>query len=330
MLVPANRRVVTLAYDRLGTFELGIVVEVFGLPRPELDVDWYRFAVCSYERRPLRATGGILVRPTVGLSALERAGTVVLPGWRDAAERPPEVLLKAVRAAHERGARLVSICSGVFVLAATGLLDGKRATTHWRYVDGLKARYPAIRVEPDVLYIDEGNILTSAGSAAGIDLCLHIVRRDFGAEIANQVARRLVVSPQREGGQSQFIPAALPPEGSGGLGGSLEWTLRHLAEPLTVEDLAQRAAMSPRTFARRFRSETGTTPHRWLTHQRLLAAQRRLETTKEPIETIAVKVGFETAATLRLHFRRSLHTTPTDYRRRFSVVKSRSTRVDAS
>lgn len=315
----ANRRVVALAYDRLGTFELGIAVEVFGLPRPELDVDWYHFAVCSYERRPLRATGGILVRPTAGLGALARAGTIVIPGWRDPTERPPKVLLEALRAAHRRGARLVSLCSGVFVLAATGLLDGKRATTHWRYVDGLKALYPAVRVEPDVLYIDEGNILTAAGSAAGIDLCLHIVRRDFGTEIANQVARRLVVSPHREGGQSQFIPAALPREGRSGLGGSLEWTLRHLTEPLTVEDLAQRAAMSPRTFARRFRSETGTTPHRWLTHQRLLAAQRRLETTNEPMETIAAKVGFQTAATLRLHFRRSLRTTPTDYRRRFSV-----------
>lgn len=314
-----NRRVVALAYDRLSTFEFGIVVEIFGLARPELNVDWYRFGVCSLDPGPLRATGGVLVQPTAGLRALAHAGTIVIPGWRDPDERPPEALLRALRAASARGTRLVTICSGVFVPAAAGLLDGKRATTHWRYVDRLRTRYPRIRVEPDVLYVDEGNILTSAGSAAGIDLCLHVVRRDYGAEIANQVARRLIVPPQRDGGQSQYIPAPIRTDGRSGLSRVLEWTQGRLSEPLSVAQLAQRAAMSPRTFARRFREETGTTPHLWLTHQRLLAAQRRLETTNESVDEIAGAVGFQTAATLRMHFRRALRTTPTAYRRRFSV-----------
>jgi AraC family transcriptional activator FtrA len=319
MPLPRNRRVVALAYDRLCTFEFGIVVELFGLPRPELDVDWYRFDVCSIDPGPLRATGGVTVQPTAGLRTAQRAGTIVIPGWRDADERPPEALLELLRAAHARGARLVSICSGVFVLAAAGLLDGKRATTHWRYVDRLRARYPRVRVEPDVLYVDEGAVLTSAGSAAGIDLCLHIVRRDYGAEIANQVARRLIVPPQRDGGQSQYIPAPVRDEARHGLSRVLEWAQRQLSEPLSVDTLAGRAAMSPRTFARRFREETGTTPHQWLTHQRLLAAQRRLETTNESVDAVAEAVGLQTAATLRLHFRRALRITPTEYRRRFGT-----------
>jgi AraC family transcriptional activator FtrA len=319
---PTQRRVVVLAYDRLCTFEFGIVVEVFGLPRPDLDVDWYRFGVCALERGPLRATGGVTVTPTAGRRALARAGTIVIPGWRDADEPPPAALLRAVRAAHRRGARLVTICSGVFVLAAAGLLDGRRATTHWRYVDRLRTRYPRVRVEPDVLYVDEGNILTSAGSAAGIDLCLHVVRRDYGAEIANQVARRLIVPPQRDGGQSQYVPTPVRTDAGHGLAPLLAWTERHLADVLTVETLARRAAMSPRTFARRFREQTGTTPHRWLTHQRLLAAQRRLETTRESVDEVAAAVGLQTAATLRLHFRRSLRTTPTAYRRRFSLSRA--------
>jgi AraC family transcriptional activator FtrA len=313
-----RRRVVALAYDGLCTFEFGIVVEVFGLPRPELGVPWYRFQVCSLDRGPLRATGGVAVLAKPGLHALRRAGTIVIPGWRDADETPPDVLLRAVRSAHAGGARLVSICSGVFVLAAAGLLDGRRATTHWRYVERLRARHPAVRVEPDSLYVDEGRILTSAGSAAGIDLCLHVVRRDYGAEVANQVARRLVVPPQREGGQSQYVPLTVRSPAAGGLAGLLDWAQRALEGDLSVERLARRAAMSPRTLARRFREQTGTTPHRWVTHQRLLAAQRRLETSTDSIERVAEAVGLESAATLRLHFRRALRTTPTAYRRRFA------------
>jgi AraC family transcriptional regulator, transcriptional activator FtrA len=317
-----RRRVVALAYDRLATFEFGIVVEVFGLPRPEVKVPWYRFEVCALDRGPLRATGGVTVRASATLRALGRAGTIVIPGWRDPDERPPEALLRALRTAHARGARLVTICSGVFVLAAAGLLDGRRATTHWRYVDRLRSMFPRVRVEPDVLYVDEGTILTSAGSAAGIDLCLHVVRRDYGAEIANQVARRLVVSPLREGGQSQYVPAAVRPSPTGGLGLALEWAQKRLAEDLPVARWARQAAMSPRTFARRFREETGTTPHRWLSHQRVLAAQQRLETTSQSIDEVADAVGLCTAATLRLHFRRALRTTPTAYRRQFSKVSA--------
>jgi AraC family transcriptional activator FtrA len=322
MLSAAARRVVALAYDGLCTFEFGIVVEIFGLPRPEITVPWYRFGVCSLDRGDLRATGGVRVRVDTGLRGLRRAGTIVIPGWRDADERPPERLLNEIRAAHARGARLITICSGVFVLAAAGLLDGKRATTHWRYVERLRARYPRVRVEPDMLYVDEGRILTSAGSASGIDLCLHLVRRDYGAEIANQVARRLVVAPHREGGQSQYVPLAAGAGTSGGLAKLLEWVQGRLSEDLSVARLGRRAAMSPRTFARRFREETGATPHRWLTHQRLLAAQRLLETTNQSIDHIAEAVGLRTAETLRLHFRRTLRTSPTAYRRRFSRMQN--------
>jgi AraC family transcriptional activator FtrA len=311
-------RVAALAYDGVGTFELGIVAEVFGLRRPELDVDWYDFSVFSLERRPLRATGGIRVEAPCGLRAAAGAGTIVIPGWR-VDEAPPEALLRALRKAHAEGARLVSICSGVFVLAATGLLDGRRATTHWKYAEQLAARFPRIRVEPDRLYADEGRILTSAGSAAGIDLCLHIVRRDYGAEIANAVARRLVMPPHRDGGQAQYAREPIRPDGAAGLAPVLAWAQSHLDRPLPVEELARRAAMSPRTFARQFRSQTGTTPHQWLMHQRLLAAQRRLEKGGESVDRIAEGVGLGSAATLRLHFSRVLGTTPTAYRRRFWI-----------
>lgn len=316
---PRNRRVAAVAYDRISLFEFGIVVEVFARRRPELNVDWYDFRVCALERGPLRATGGLTIQPHGGLRGLKEAGTIVIPGWRDLDERPPDVLLNALRAAYARGTRLVTICSGVFVLAAAGLLDGRRATTHWRFAETLQRRYPEVRVEPDVLFVDEGQILTSAGSAAGLDLALHIVRADYGAEIANQVARRLVVPPQREGGQAQYIPAPVRNDTANGLARLLEWAQRRLHEPLDVERLADRAAMSSRTFARRFREETGTTPHQWVTHQRLIAAQRRLETTKESIDEVAEAVGLRTAATLRLHFRDMLGTTPTAYRRRFST-----------
>ncbi len=309
--------VAALIYPGLGTFEFGIVAEIFGLPRPEMGPDWYRFKVCSLQPGPVRATGGVTVQAQCGLMQLCRAGTIVIPGWNPK-ETPPKSLITALRRTHARGARLISICSGIFVLAATGLLNGKRATTHWRYADLLRSRHPEIHVEPDVLYVDEGTILTSAGSAAGIDLCLYLVRRDFGAEIAKQVARRLVVSPHREGGQAQFIEEPIRTTAAAGLAPVLHWLESHLEQPVSVEDLAARAAMSPRTFARQFRQQTGTTPHQWLTHLRLLAAQRRLERTRESISEVADAVGWQTAATLRQHFSRTLRTTPTSYRRRFS------------
>jgi AraC family transcriptional activator FtrA len=314
-----KRKVAVLAYDGLCTFEFGIVAEIFGLPRPELNVDWYKFEICSLDRGPLRATGGIRFEAPRGVRSLQDAGTIVIPGWRRIEEPPPDSLLKALCSAHARGARLVSICSGVFVLAATGLLNGKRATTHWRYADKLSAQFPEVRVDPNVLYVDEGSILTSAGSAAGIDLCLHIVRKDYGAEIANRVARRLVMPPHRGGGQAQYIPNPIRSRASGGLAPVMEWAQSHLNETLRVNDFARRAAMSPRTFARQFRQQTGTTPHQWLTHQRLLAAQQRLEKTGDGMDQIAEAVGLQTATTMRQHFSRTLRTTPTAYRRRFST-----------
>ncbi len=314
-----QRRVAVVAYDGLALFEFGIVTEMFALPRPELNLrNWYKFQACSIEDHPLRASGGVTVSADRGLRSLREAGTIIGPGWRNPDETPPAALLNALRRGYAEGARLVSICSGVFVLAATGLLAGKRVTTHWRYAERLRAMYPSVRVEPDVLYVDEGRILTSAGSAAGIDLCLHIVRRDFGAEIANQVARRLVVPPHRDGGQAQYVPEAVRKDNGGGLARVLEWAQANLQQELRVEDLARKAAMSPRTFARRFRQESGTTPHQWLTHQRVLAAQRRLETSGDSIDEVAEAVGLQTAATLRLLFRKNLMTTPTAYRRRFS------------
>ncbi len=314
------RRVVALAYDGLGTFEFGIVVELFGLRRTGLGAPWYDFEVCSLERRPIRAAGGIRVLTRRGLAAFDRAGTIVIPGWTLAEVAPPPRLIRALKRAHAQGARLVSICSGVFLLAATGLLDGKRVTAHWRHSERLMTRFPKLRVEPDVLYVDEGSILTSAGSAAGIDLGLHIIRQDYGAEIANEIARRLVMPPHREGGQAQYVRDSGRSPMQGGLAPVLEWAQARLAKPLSVEDLAKQAAMSARTFARRFREQTGTTPHRWLTHQRLFAAQRRLETTEENMDQIAEAVGLQTAANLRQHFSRALGTTPTDYRRRFRLM----------
>jgi len=258
---------------------------------------------------------------SLGLSALRRADTIIIPGWRNPREAPPNKLIQALRSAHRRGARLVSICSGVFILAATGLLDGKRATTHWRYAELLASDFPKIHVEPDVLYVDEGSILTSAGSAAGIDLGLHIIRQDYGVKVANMVARRLVVPPHREGGQAQYVPNPIRAEARGGLAPLLQWVQSRLDRSLTVDELARKALMSPRTFARRFRQETGTTPHQWLTYQRLLNVQRLLETTDDSIDLIAERAGLGTAATLRQNFRRILHISPGAYRRRFSTLQ---------
>jgi len=316
-------RVVALAYDGLGTFEFGIVTEAFALKRPELDVpSWYPFAVCSIEPGPLRATGGIRIQTSGGLGTLRRADTIVVPGWRNPDEPPPPALLSALRNAYRRGARVVSICSGVFVLAAAGLLDGKRASTHWKYVERLSRGYPKIKVDPNVLYVDAGRVLTSAGSAAGIDLCLHIIRRDFGAQVANQVAKRLVVPPHREGDQSQYVSHAVPAGSARSLSRLLEWAQANLEHDLSIGALARQAHMSSRSFARHFRAEVGATPHRCLNRQRLFAAQRWLETTDESIDAIAGKVGMGTAATMRHHFRQAFRTSPTAYRKRFTTRDS--------
>lgn len=305
-------------YDRLCIFEFGIVTEFFGLSRPELGIPWYRFIVAAAEPGPLRTTGGITFHPDRDLSVLSEAGTIVLPGWRDPSEKPPEGLLTSLRQAHDRGARILSICTGAFALAPTGLLDGKRATTHWRFADRLADAYPNIYVDADVLYVDEGNIITSAGSAAGIDACLHLVRRDYGSDVANQVARRMVVQPQRDGGQAQYIPQPIPRTDDQSLADVMDFAIANLHQPLTVDDLADKALLATRTFTRRFRLQTGTSPHRWLIQQRLAAAQRLLETTPLSIEAIAQATGLNNAANLRHHFRSAYNTTPTAYRNHFS------------
>lgn len=309
---------VAVAYDGLCTFEFGVATELFGLARPELDVDWYDFEVVAVDDGPLRTLGGMTVTAPTNLGRIESAGTIVLPGWRDPDEPPPERLVAALRDAHARGARLMSICSGVFVLAATGLLDGERATTHWRYVDRLRQQHPSIDVEPDVLYIDNGSVMTSAGSAAGLDLGLHLIRRDHGSAVANAVARRLVIPPHRDGGQAQFIAEPVAPTEESTLAPTMEWAIDHLHEPLTVDDLARHARLGSRTFARRFTNEVGRPPHQWLTRQRVLRAQTLLETTALDVEAVAQRSGFGTAANLRRQFERHTHTTPTRYRARFS------------
>lgn len=314
-----NRSVVAVAYDGLCSFEFGIAAELFGLSRPELEADWYHFEVVSVDRSPLETVGGLTMTAPTDLARISQAGTIVLPGWRNPSELPPERLLVELRQAAANGARIMSICSGVFVLAATGLLDGLSATTHWRHTDLLASMYPNIEVHPDVLYVDNGSTLTSAGSAAGIDLGLHLIRRDYGVETANQVARRLIVSPHRDGGQAQFITAPVAVEGSTSLAPTVAWAVENLARPMSVSDLASKASMSPRTFARRFRQDMGISPHKWLVQQRVGLAQRILETTGASIDEVAANSGFVTAPTLRHHFLREVQTTPTSYRARFQA-----------
>ncbi|WP_175761470.1 transcriptional regulator FtrA [Burkholderia ambifaria] len=311
-----NHLVVALAYDRLCTFEFGCVVELFALERPELGVDWYRFAVCASEPGPVRAAGGITVAAPYRLATLDRADTIVIPGWRDPDERPPEPLLKKLRAAHRRGARLCSICSGVFVLAAAGVLDGMTVTTHWRYAERLQARYPALRVNPDALYVDEGQIVTSAGSAAGLDMLLHLVRRDHGGAIANRVAQRLVLPPHRDGGQAQFVPRPVAPGGGDRLAKLIDWMRAHAAEPHTLASLAAQAAMSTRTLQRQFADATGMSPLTWLIRERVNLAKDMLETHPAlSLAQIAARSGFGSEESLRRHFRRVAATSPAAYRR---------------
>jgi AraC family transcriptional activator FtrA len=315
---PANRLVVALAYDGLCTFEFGVAVEIFGLDRPEMGSDWYTFRVAAIERGPLRAMGGIEITAQGGPALLQRAGTIIVPGWRGADSPVPEHLVKALRAAHARGARLLSFCSGVFVLAAAGLLDGRRATTHWRYAERLARAYPGVHVVPDVLYVDEGNVLTAAGTAAGIDLSLHLIRRDWGATAANRVARRLVVPSHRDGGQAQFIEAPVPEAREGGRLSQLLDRMRQTpGQANSVAGLAKAAGMARRTFLRRFKSSTGATPGAWLMGVRVARARELLTSTDSPIEDVATAAGFGSAATLRHHFRRQMKVSPTDYRRQF-------------
>jgi AraC family transcriptional activator FtrA len=310
--------VAALAYDGLCTFEFGCTVELFALERPELKIPWYRFAVCAAERGPIQATGGVILEVPHTLKLLDSADTIVIPGWRDVDEEPSRQIVRALKRAHERGARLCSICSGVFVLAAAGVLDGKRATTHWKYVERLRQRYPRIQVEANSLYVDEKQVLSSAGSAAGLDVLLHLVRKDHGARIANQVAQRLVIPPHREGDQAQFIPRPMAANEDGRLSRLLDFIRSHLALEHTIESLAARAAMSARTLQREFQAATGVAPYQWIIRERVQRARELLETSRLSPERIAELVGLGSGESLRHHFRRQVGTAPARYRRQFT------------
>ncbi|MFF4545336.1 helix-turn-helix domain-containing protein [Streptomyces sp. NPDC001406] len=313
------RNVATVLLDGVHPFELGVVCEVFGLDRSDEGLPVYDFAVVSAEGPALSThVGGLTVSTPYGLDRLEEADLIAVPASDANVGRdyPPE-LLDALRRAVDRGARVLSVCSGVFVLGAAGLLDGRRCAAHWRHADALARRFPRTRVEPDVLYVDEDPVITSAGTAAGIDACLHIVRKEQGPEVANKIARRMVVPPHRDGGQAQYIERPLPRDSCDTVGEVLVWMEQHLDEEVTVEQLATRALMAPRTFARRFQQETGTTPYRWILRQRVLLAQELLEGTDETVDAVAARTGFGTAAALRHQFVRALGTTPNAYRRAF-------------
>jgi len=315
--------VAMVVYDGFTPFELGVACEVFGEDRWVAPGDpWYRLFICGDTSAPVTADGGFQILVPHGLETLSTVDTVIVsPTYRPA--EVSEGVYEALRLAHARGCRILSLCGGAFVLAAAGLLDGRRAATHWTECDELARRYPLVSVDPGVLYVDEGNILTGAGSAASIDLCLHIVRQDYGIEVATQLARQLVVPPQRDGGQAQFIEKPLPILDSANLfAETVAWVQEHLDEAVTVEDLAVRSAMSPRTFARRFVQATGTTPYQWLLGQRVQLAQRLLEVSDLSIEAVAQKSGFCTAGNLRKHFSRIVHTSPQAYRHAFQARRT--------
>lgn len=314
--------IAVIAFDEMHLFHLAVPLEVFGAYQSDVGVPRHQLLVVAGEPGRLHGDAGTVLDAPYGLAALAEADVVIVPSWRDSGEAtPPEDLLHALRAAHRRGALVVGLCTGTFVLAAAGLLDGRRATTHWRHAERLAERYPAITVDPSVLYVDAGDVLTSAGSAASIDLCLHVLRRLHGAETANAVARRMVVPPHRSGGQAQYIESPVPTASEDDrLAATLRWALEHLDEPLDVDMLAARASMSRRSFTRHVRAALGTTPLQWLIAQRVLLAQRLLETTDLPVEEVARRCGFGSAVAFREHFRRTVGTSPRAYRAAFSTA----------
>lgn len=318
-LVSRRPLVAVLPFTPVSVFETALPFEVFGIDRSAMGVPGYDVRLVSGEEGPLRSDMGFSYADTESVTTLRRATTIIIPGWgRGKWMTPSDEVLDELRRAYHRGARLVSLCSGAFVLAAAGLLDGRRATTHWMYTDEMLTLYPQVKLDPAVLYVGDGNVWTSAGTAAGIDLCLHLLRLDHGAEVANVVARRMVVPPHRDGGQMQYVETPLPPTCTDdSLARTLEWAQGELGHPHTVESLARRAKLSPRTFARRFRAATGTTPLQWLLTQRVVQAQRLLETSDLPIEHVAQQCGFGSAATLRQHFGRVVGTSPMSYRLTF-------------
>jgi AraC family transcriptional activator FtrA len=314
------KTIAALVMDGTAAFELGVVCEVFGLDRTEDGVPAFDFRVCGeHPGKPLASTGFSIV-PTHGLDALLDADLIAVPAVTGEPSDCPPALLEALRVAAARGATLLSVCSGAYLLAEAGLLDGLRCTLHWLHAADFTARFPEVKVDPDVLFVDEGNIVTSAGTAAGIDACLHLVRRELGSAVANAIARRMIVPPQREGGQRQFIDLPMPELESDSMQPVLDWMLGNIAAEFSTAQLARRAKMSERTFARRFLAETGTTPLRWLTVQRVLHARRLLEDTTLGVEEVAHACGLGSGALLRHHFRRVVGITPVDYRRSFQCA----------
>jgi transcriptional regulator GlxA family with amidase domain len=320
MAARAAGKVAIVVYDGVGVFELGVACDVFGnTDLTDLGVPWYRLSICGAGGTTVTADGGLRIEAPHGLERTRRVDTLIVPPTDRLDELPVEVF-DALRRAHARGCRIISLCTGAFILAEAGLLKGRRATTHWTECDDLARRYADVSVDPGVLFVDEGDILTSAGSAASIDLCLYVVRCDYGSEIATRLARELVVPPQRDGGQAQYIDTPLPSLDSANLfADTIAWVQEHLNEPLSVADLAARSAMSPRTFARQFLAATGTTPHQWLQRQRVHLAQRLLETSDFSVESVAAGSGFCTAGNLRKHFSRIMRTSPQAYRRTFQL-----------
>jgi len=311
-----THHVAIVAYDGLCTFEFGCAVELFALERPELGVRWYTHAVCAVEPGPLRAMGGLTVQVPHGLDALALADTIVIPGWRDPAEAPPAALADALRAAHARGARLCSICSGAFVLAGAGLLDGRRATTHWRYLDDMRTRFPGIELDPSALYVEDGGIVTSAGSAAGLDMLLHLVRRDFGAAVANRVAQRLVIPAHRDGDQAQLVARPMPDAGPDAIARLLDDVRANIRAGHTVASMATAARLGTRTFQRRFKERTGLAPLAWLVRERIALAAQLLESRPLlAIDAVADLAGLGSAESLRRHFRAHGLPSPGRYRR---------------
>lgn len=315
-----RHRVVALLNPPQSPFELSCAAEVFGTIRPELPVH-YDFTVCAEHPGPLPTTLGYAMLVDAGLAALEEADTVVVPGWEPTGGLVPPVVLDALRAAHRRGARIASICTGAFVLAQAGLLDGRRATTHWRRAAQLATAFPAVSVDPDVLYVDHGDVATSAGTGAGIDLCLHLVRSDHGAAYANQIARSMVLPPHREGSQRQYAIQPSTDRTDESLAPLLEWVTSRLDTQLTLGRLALRTGLSSRTLARRFAEQLGTSPGHWLLSQRLDAARALLEQTDLPVEAIATRVGLASAVNLRRRFHAAVGTTPGAYRRAFGEAQ---------
>ena len=314
------RTIAAVVVDGSAAFELGVVCEVFGIDRTDDGVPAFDFRVCAeHPGKPLRSTGFSIV-PTHGLDGLQDADLVAVPAMAGSPTEYPPAVLEALRAAAARGATLLSVCSGAFLLAEAGLLNGLRCTLHWHHADGFAARYPDVKVDADVLFVDEGSIITSAGTAAGIDACLYLVRKELGSAVANAIARRMIVPPQRDGGQRQFIDLPVPEMECDSLQPVLDWMLNNLAADFNATRLARRARMSERTFARRFLAETGTTPLRWLTQQRVLHARQLLEDTTLGVEEIAHTCGLGSGALLRHHFRRAVGLTPVDYRRSFKCA----------